>query len=679
MATAQFTDVIEELQESNLIEGETLNTALDLKPLFEEGFLFVGEMIEELKLSLGSMQPATAAMIASVVDDSNEVVAESNDDVVAAEEETQKIMKSGLALIGERLGGILGVFKKRDRDKADDDLQEGEDAREAAKLRLKETAKKGLGKAADFAKSTQIGSGIAGIISTLKDSWVAIAAAGLFFKTTLIPLLTGGKGFAGFLGTMKTLVSKVLFPLTIAIGAIQGVLTFMKNKDTVGPFEAFKLGFTDFVSAIIGWPVDIMLWLGEKVAGMFGLDFLESMLAEMNFKDGFMTLLNALGSIGEFIGDTIYKMVDRLMHPFDAFKKDIAKATNFVGKMFGIGDLSGDIVEKAQEMVKSLLKMVLPRPKDGKKWYTSVAGIASKAIPERIYEFAGIDKKTGEDIVKPDPAIQQSDDPKKVKKILKWRAEALEKGEAKKVANLDKALEDRNYDTSKLEGSSKSSSKSSSSSDSTTVKQLMEMGYSREAAERTAYIQHGGVKSSSDSTTVKSSSDSTTVKQLMEMGYSKEAAEKAAFIQQGGVKSSSDSTTVKSSSDSTSGLLDFKSTSTNGVSSLVRESSTTEPTAAGSNKMAADLIAMGYSKEAAEKAAFIQQGGMSPTIVKSPATKQSQLAQAYVDDTAQRRAAEDKQTHIVPVSNVSDNSTTNSNMTVVNNNAFPQQGQVHDF
>ena len=243
-------------------------------------------------------------------------------------------------------------------------------------------------------------------------------------------------------------------------------------------------------------------------------------------------------------------MVDRLMHPFQALKRGVSKLGDMFGKMFGISDFSGKLADKAKDILKSILRKILPTGEG-----MSIGGLTSKVIPDKIYKFAGVNKATGELLPEADPAIDKTADPERVKKALKWRQAALAKGEHKKVANIDKGLKEMNYDPSKLE----------------------------------------------------------------------------------------------------------------------------QPKAKGSNKMADDLIAMGYSKEAAEKTAFIQQGGMSPTVVKSPATKQSQLAQAYVDDTAQRRAAEDKQTNIVPVSNVSDNSTTNSNMTVVNNNAFPQQGQVHDF
>lgn len=478
MAKGVFTSVVDELQESNMIENEALSVTLDIKPILEEGFLFLGEMVEELKLSLSnSIQPMTA-LVEEASSDSTDAVIDSNDDVVAAEEETQEILKTGLALLGDRLGGILGIFKRRERDEAGDDLQEGEDAREAAKARLKDAAKRGGTKVLDFAKSTGIGSSIAGIIGTLRDTWAGIAAAGAFFSTTIIPLLTGGGGFAGFLGTMKALVSKVFLPLTMIIGSIQGVLTFMKNKDTLGAFEAFKLGFTDFVSAVVGWPIDIILWLSEKVAGMFGLDFLESMFAEMNFKDGFMTLLNWLGTAGEWLGDIGFKIYEAISSPIDTLKSMLSGAADGIGNMLNVSDFS----DKINDVMKALLKSILPRPKSGKKWYTSIAGLTAKAIPESIYKYAGINKKTGEDIESP--------------------------------------------------------------------------------------------------------------------------------------------ITVR-------------------------------------------------SKTPAEQAI--------PQIGKNKSTQQSQLAQAYINDTAQRQSAAGSQATVVPISNVSDNSTKNSNMTVVNNNGFPQQSVVHDF
>ena len=461
-----------------MIENEALNVALDIKPIFEEGFLFLGELIEELKLSLSnSIQPMTA-LVEDVTNDSAEAVINSNDDVVAAEEETQEILKTGLALLGDRLGGILGIFKQRERDEAGDDLQEGEDAREAAKARLKDAAKRGGKKLLEFGKKTQIGGMIADLAGHLKKAWGAVAATVTFFSGTIVPLLTGGGGLMGFLSTMKAFTKGVIFPLTVVAGIFRGILTFMKEKDMVGPFEAFKLGFTDFVSTMFGWPVDIILWLSKKIAGMLGFDLLESMLAEMNFKDGFMTLLNWLGTAGEWLGDIGFKIYEAISSPIDTLKSMLSSAADGIGNMLNVSDFS----DKINDVMKALLKSILPRPKSGKKWYTSIAGLTAKAIPESIYKYAGINKKTGEDIESP--------------------------------------------------------------------------------------------------------------------------------------------ITVR-------------------------------------------------SKTPAEQAI--------PQIGKNKSTQQSQLAQAYVNDTAQRQSNAGSQATVVPISNVSDNSTKNSNMTVVNNNGFPQQSVVHDF
>jgi hypothetical protein len=55
-----------------------------------------------------------------------------------------------------------------------------------------------------------------------------------------------------------------------------------------------------------------------------------------------------------------------------------------------MGDFAAKIANGAKEVLKSLLRIVLPDPSKG-----MAQKLASKAIPDSVYEFAGMDPKTG--------------------------------------------------------------------------------------------------------------------------------------------------------------------------------------------------------------------------------------------------------------------------------------------
>ena len=55
---------------------------------------------------------------------------------------------------------------------------------------------------------------------------------------------------------------------------------------------------------------------------------------------------------------------------------------------------SGEIGDMAGNFIKGVLKSVLPDPNSDNIF----AGFAAKAIPDAIYEYAGIDPKTGKDL-----------------------------------------------------------------------------------------------------------------------------------------------------------------------------------------------------------------------------------------------------------------------------------------
>jgi hypothetical protein len=56
-----------------------------------------------------------------------------------------------------------------------------------------------------------------------------------------------------------------------------------------------------------------------------------------------------------------------------------------------VGDLFGKISDMAKNFLKTLLRSILPNPQGG-----TMEKLASKAIPDAVYDFAGMSPKTGE-------------------------------------------------------------------------------------------------------------------------------------------------------------------------------------------------------------------------------------------------------------------------------------------
>jgi hypothetical protein len=130
-------------------------------------------------------------------------------------------------------------------------------------------------------------------------------------------------------------------------------------------------------------------------------------------KDGLSWILEALGfdkaakildsfSFSKLIEDVVggfYDMVEGMVrYVIDLFQKGPAQALE------KIGDVMSNIADAAKNVLKSLLRAVLPNPAG-----STIEKIASKAIPDAVYEFAGINPKTGKstDAVEP-PKAQET-------------------------------------------------------------------------------------------------------------------------------------------------------------------------------------------------------------------------------------------------------------------------------
>lgn len=143
-----------------------------------------------------------------------------------------------------------------------------------------------------------------------------------------------------------------------------------------------------FVSRIIAAPYELLQKGIAWILGKFGFE-------------------NAAEDVASFdIAGEISKVINRVV---DFFKGVI---DFYVGMFKGGAELVGNIFtgdfDAVKDTLKRILRSILPVPDPSGNWYDP-ANLASKAIPKAIYDFAGIDKETGEMLELPQPEISIPD------------------------------------------------------------------------------------------------------------------------------------------------------------------------------------------------------------------------------------------------------------------------------
>jgi hypothetical protein len=133
---------------------------------------------------------------------------------------------------------------------------------------------------------------------------------------------------------------------------------------------------SEIFTGLIMAPYDAAVQAISWIAGKLGFDEVKSILETFSFKDMLVDIAKSLLNVVTMAGDFIIEKF--------ASAKDVIKGV--------IPDM-----DAVKEFMKSSLRNVLPVTDENKKWY-SINNLVAKAIPNSVYEFAGIDPKTGETI-----------------------------------------------------------------------------------------------------------------------------------------------------------------------------------------------------------------------------------------------------------------------------------------
>jgi hypothetical protein len=214
-----------------------------------------------------------------------------------------------------------------------------------------------------FSKIFSLGGGEGGLFAK-------IASAMDFFQ----PLTKFFKSFGSILGKLAYPIQVVLSVFDTVTGALDGW------NNTEGDFMAkffgaLKGGVTGLLNGLIGGLLDLikdgMSWL----VNLLGFENAAKVLDSFSFSD---LIKRGVEGFYNFIEGMIRYVMDIFKDP---------------GKLVAdVGDLFGKISDMAKNFLKTLLRSVLPNPASD----NPAVRFAAKAIPDAVYDFAGMNPKTGE-------------------------------------------------------------------------------------------------------------------------------------------------------------------------------------------------------------------------------------------------------------------------------------------
>ena len=171
--------------------------------------------------------------------------------------------------------------------------------------------------------------------------------------------------YMGFIREIPSkLFSLISAPVNLIRTAIDKILSFMEIK-LPSSFDEIPQFLLSVVTAPITALKNAVSWILSK----FGFEEESEAVEDFSFSELIMKMVNkaidTVTGIFTFLGNAL----------------DSVEFPSF-----------GDIMSKINDFIKSILRSILPDPKAP---LLSIQGIASKAIPDAVYEYAGINPETG--------------------------------------------------------------------------------------------------------------------------------------------------------------------------------------------------------------------------------------------------------------------------------------------
>ena len=210
----------------------------------------------------------------------------------------------------------------------------------------------------------------------------------IIFKTVMKPIniarywfsVVGNslKKFGGKVMRVAGILGKVFLPFGIIMTAwetIQGAIDGFASGGILGGLQGAIEGF---FTSIITVPLDLITHAVGWLLGKMGFDKEAKVLKDFSFTEIFESLTDSVFGV---IRDIIDWFKEGMSLP-----KDIGK--NIMGGIGAVGDM-------IDNFAKSILNSILPRGNAQEDWW-SPGNLISKAIPNKVYDYAGINPKTFE-------------------------------------------------------------------------------------------------------------------------------------------------------------------------------------------------------------------------------------------------------------------------------------------
>jgi len=245
-----------------------------------------------------------------------------------------------------------------------------------------------------------------------------VSGTARFFKSIVNFFKNFGKNMSKLGKVFKfigKLVGRIFLPITALVFAIKGLVKGFQKEGSIG--EKITAG----LSAAVGGILDFILGIPKKalsgLLGLLGFDagaeavnnfsFTEFIANIGEWASGFISNLwtniktgisnglenigNALGNAGDFlqkIADFLHQTVANVWQSIkDSFSDGLERAGNFLS---GIGSAISNFI-------KSILRAVLPDP-DAERGLFDPVNLVVKAIPDSVYEYAGLNPETGDPV-----------------------------------------------------------------------------------------------------------------------------------------------------------------------------------------------------------------------------------------------------------------------------------------
>ena len=300
------------------------------------------------------------------------------------------------------------------------------------------------------------------MLTSMLPAIIAMMSTAAAFMVPLLPFIAIGVAIAAA-------IALVIGGLMAAFDDFQKTL-----EETGSITEALKVGVAKFMGFILGFIPGLVLDLVSWVAGLFGFDDFAKQVDSIDpiqfIADAFKGLFDTIEAwVMKLFKDPLGAIIDYLLLPLNIFinfgkfiyDNAVKPLIDWVGELFGVEDASGQMesyigdkldniinfagaiydkyikpivdwfsnlfstvvknakespagkaigkaVDTAKNFTKTALRSALPKPGGSK---LSFGYWTSKVIPDKLYEYAGMDPKTGEVVKQSAEAIKEQNKP----------------------------------------------------------------------------------------------------------------------------------------------------------------------------------------------------------------------------------------------------------------------------